>query len=95
MVALAKHPDVAKYDLSSLTAVGSGAAPLSRDIAKMVEERVNRGRGPKEAINLKQGWGMTEYVIFLLIMRCHLVQITNGFGGQERRARSWASIQMT
>lgn len=60
MVALAKHPDVKKYDLSSVVALGCGAAPLSRDIAKAVEERVSAGRGPGQTINLKQGWGMTE-----------------------------------
>ncbi|KAI5849317.1 hypothetical protein DFP73DRAFT_288277 [Morchella snyderi] len=60
MVALAKHPDVAKYNLSSVVNLGCGAAPLSREISRAVEERVSRGRGLKENINLKQGWGMTE-----------------------------------
>lgn len=67
MVALAKHPEVAKYNLSSVVNLGCGAAPLSREISRAVEERVSRGRGLKENINLKQGWGMTEYVSFFLI----------------------------
>lgn len=61
IAALAKHPDVVKYDLSSVVAMGSGAAPLSKDIARLAEERVGRGR---EKIHLRQGWGMTEYVAF-------------------------------
>ncbi|RPB11486.1 acetyl-CoA synthetase-like protein [Morchella conica CCBAS932] len=60
MVALAKHPEVAKYNLSSVVNLGCGAAPLSREISRAVEGRVSRGRGLKENINLKQGWGMTE-----------------------------------
>ena len=53
-VALAKHPDVSKYDLSSVFNIGSGAAPLGRDVAQQVERRLGGD------INLKQGWGMTE-----------------------------------
>ncbi|CAZ85486.1 unnamed protein product [Tuber melanosporum] len=60
MVALAKHPDVIKFDLSSLNVLGCGSAPLSRDISREVEERVMRGRAGEERVNLKQGWGMTE-----------------------------------
>lgn len=48
-----------KYDLSSVVAMGCGAAPLSGDIARLAEKRVSRGR---EKVSLKQGWGMTEYV---------------------------------
>lgn len=75
MVALAKHPDVAKYDLSSVVGLGCGAAPLSRDIARLVEERVSKGRGLKETINLKQGWGMTEYVVFSLAREDRLLTV--------------------
>jgi len=61
MVALAKHPDVLQFDLSSITRLGCGAAPLSRDVSREVEERLMRGRAAEERVNLKQGWGMTEY----------------------------------
>jgi 4-coumarate--CoA ligase len=53
-IALAKHPAVEKYDLSSVEAIGSGAAPLGRDVSEQVEKRL----GGK--LNMKQGWGMTE-----------------------------------
>lgn len=36
-VALAKHPASKNYDLSSITTVGSGAAPLSRAVSEEVE----------------------------------------------------------
>lgn len=58
MVMLAKSPETKKYDLSSVWRVGSGAAPLSREVSEEVENLWPKGR-----INVKQGWGMTEYVI--------------------------------
>lgn len=54
-VALAKHPDVRKYDLSSVRFVGSGAAPLGREVCAEVEQL-----WPDSRVNVKQGWGMTE-----------------------------------
>jgi 4-coumarate--CoA ligase len=59
-VALAKHPDVEKYDLSTVEFIGCGAAPLGRDVAEQLERRLNKGRKPENCVNLKQGWGMTE-----------------------------------
>lgn len=59
-VALAKHPDVEKYDLSTIEFMGCGAAPLGRDVAEQVERRLNKGRKPEKHVNLRQGWGMTE-----------------------------------
>ncbi|KAJ5771322.1 uncharacterized protein N7511_003373 [Penicillium nucicola] len=55
VVALAKFPKVADYDLSSVESVGSGAAPLGREVCEVVE-----GLWPAGKINVKQGWGMTE-----------------------------------
>ena len=37
---LAKHPLIDKFDLSSLKAISSGAAPLSRDLEVKVAERI-------------------------------------------------------
>lgn len=59
-VALAKHPVVDEHDLSSVTFLGCGAAPLSRDTAEQVERRLNRNRKEEDKLNIKQGWGMTE-----------------------------------
>ena len=61
VIALAKHPAVrsGKYDLSSVEAIGSGAAPLGREVCQEVEALWEPGR-----INIKQGWGMTGYVLF-------------------------------
>jgi 4-coumarate--CoA ligase len=56
IVALAKHPAVKKFDLSSIRNVGSGAAPLSREVSQECE-----ALWPEGVINIKQGWGMTEY----------------------------------
>ncbi|KAK5949814.1 hypothetical protein OHC33_009203 [Knufia fluminis] len=59
-VMVAKHPVVKKYDLSSIEAIGSGAAPLGSEASREVE-KVWGGR-----LNLKQGWGMTEVTCSLL-----------------------------
>lgn len=56
-VALAKHPAVKTYDLSSIESIGCGAAPLGRDVSAQVEALWPHGKN-----NMKQGWGMTEYV---------------------------------
>jgi len=47
-VAIAKHPVVKKYDLTSIEAIGSGAAPLGAEASREVE-KVWGGR-----LNLKQ-----------------------------------------
>ncbi|KAK2871797.1 hypothetical protein FQN49_002821 [Arthroderma sp. PD_2] len=55
VVALAKHPHVKNFDLSSLESIGSGAAPLGREISEEVESKFPAGK-----LNVRQGWGMTE-----------------------------------
>ncbi|CAL5871709.1 uncharacterized protein PFLUO_LOCUS5962 [Penicillium psychrofluorescens] len=52
IVALAKHPAVKDYDLSSVEDVSSGAAPLGREVCEEVE-----ALWPPGKINIKQGWG--------------------------------------
>lgn len=51
-VALAKHPLVDSFDLSSVEVVFSGAAPLDGDLAAAVERRIG--------CRVRQGYGMTE-----------------------------------
>jgi 4-coumarate--CoA ligase len=58
ILALAKSPKMAKFNLSSLRRIGSGAAPLSKDIMKEVESKFLRLYGTD--IQIKQAWGMTE-----------------------------------
>ncbi|KAL7812439.1 hypothetical protein V8C44DRAFT_329447 [Trichoderma aethiopicum] len=52
VLALGKHPVVAKYDLTSLRWINSAAAPLSRELAVSVWERLK--------IGVKQGYGLSE-----------------------------------
>jgi acyl-CoA synthetase (AMP-forming)/AMP-acid ligase II len=52
VLALAKHPAVDGYDLSSLTWLMSGAAPLSADLADACEQRLEA--------EVTQGYGLTE-----------------------------------
>ncbi|KAI9142074.1 AMP-dependent synthetase and ligase [Paraphysoderma sedebokerense] len=52
ITALAKHPVVEKFDLSSLRAITSGAAPLGEDVHKLCMERLS--------VPIRQGYGMTE-----------------------------------
>jgi long-chain acyl-CoA synthetase len=52
LIAMLSEPGVETHDLSSLTMVGSGGAPLPTDVA----ERVERLFGQR----MRTGWGMTE-----------------------------------
>ena len=52
VLALAKHPLIDKYDLSSAKRVFSGAAPLGAELADAVANRLN--------CTVSQGFGMTE-----------------------------------
>jgi acyl-CoA synthetase (AMP-forming)/AMP-acid ligase II len=51
-VALAKHPMVADYDLSSVRTMMSGAAPLDGELGRRLAERLD--------CRVLQGYGMTE-----------------------------------
>ncbi len=52
VLALAKHPLVDQFDLSSLRSVFSGAAPLSAELASEASERIG--------CEVVQGYGLTE-----------------------------------
>jgi acyl-coenzyme A synthetase/AMP-(fatty) acid ligase len=39
MIALAKHGSGGRYDLSSLRCIGSGAAPLGKDVIEVVADK--------------------------------------------------------
>ncbi|MEM6731825.1 MAG: AMP-binding protein [Myxococcota bacterium] len=52
VLALAKHPVVEKYDMSSVRLIFSGAAPLSGELADAAATRVG--------CEVSQGYGMTE-----------------------------------
>ncbi|SFL77197.1 4-coumarate--CoA ligase family protein [Geodermatophilus ruber] len=58
VLALAKHPLVDQYDLSSLTSVLSGAAPLDEQLALAAEQRLRKGAD--SGVTVAQGYGMTE-----------------------------------
>ncbi|KAL1849980.1 hypothetical protein Plec18170_007076 [Paecilomyces lecythidis] len=74
VVALAKHPDVKKYDLTSIQAVTCGAAPLGRETCQEAEA-VWKG-----AINIRQGWGMTEVTCSFMIFPDGTVSKTSAVG---------------
>ncbi|MEL6348535.1 MAG: AMP-binding protein, partial [Myxococcota bacterium] len=52
VLALAKHPIIDQYDLSSVKQIFSGAAPLGGEIAEQAAKRLD--------CNIAQGYGMTE-----------------------------------
>lgn len=52
MVMLSKRPETAKYDLSSVTDVLCGAAPLSKELQTEISNKLD--------CEIVQGWGMTE-----------------------------------
>ncbi|KAJ4781937.1 4-coumarate--CoA ligase-like 4 [Rhynchospora pubera] len=53
IVALAKSPDVLRFDLSSLQTIGVGGAPLGRELAQQFIARFPN-------VDLVQGYGLTE-----------------------------------
>jgi len=52
MVMLAKRPETAGYDLTSLRGILCGAAPMSKELQNTISRQFN--------VEVKQGWGMTE-----------------------------------
>jgi acyl-CoA synthetase (AMP-forming)/AMP-acid ligase II len=58
VLALAKHPLVDQYDLSSLRSILSGAAPLDESLALAAQERLRKGADT--GVTVAQGYGMTE-----------------------------------
>lgn len=52
LLGLAKHPVVAKYDLSSVRMVNCGAAPLTRELVDLMQKRF--------PLPVKQGYGLSE-----------------------------------
>ncbi|KAJ3659978.1 hypothetical protein Zmor_011638 [Zophobas morio] len=61
IVLLAKSPLVAKYDLSCVKEVTSGAAPLSKDTEETVKRRLN-------VRTIRQGYGLTEATLAVIMM---------------------------
>eukprot|EP00842_Homolaphlyctis_polyrhiza_P006392 jgi/Hompol1/6754/HPOL_002337-RA len=61
IIGLAKHPIVAKFDVSSVKRIVSGAAPLSRDIEEAVSTRLGAF--------VMQGYGLTETTPIIAMSR--------------------------
>jgi acyl-CoA synthetase (AMP-forming)/AMP-acid ligase II len=78
---LSVFPNLNKYDLSSLLAIGSGAAYLPPDLAEKLSKRL-----PKE-IELGEGYGMSETTIAAMF------SARDGMcGGKARRVRGATGI---
>ncbi|KAG5653509.1 hypothetical protein H0H81_012581 [Sphagnurus paluster] len=60
LVVLARHPAVDKYDVSSLAALFSGAAPLGAALVEQVTARLQARRNGKGGFAILQGYGLTE-----------------------------------
>ncbi|SCX40618.1 Acyl-CoA synthetase (AMP-forming)/AMP-acid ligase II [Klenkia marina] len=61
LLALAKHPLVEQFDLSSLRSINSGAAPLDESLALAAQSRLRELAGTgDEGVTVAQGYGMTE-----------------------------------
>ncbi|KAL6901825.1 hypothetical protein ACP4OV_004701 [Aristida adscensionis] len=70
MIALAKHGRAGKYDLSSLKFIGSGAAPLGKDVMEVVAKNFPDAE-------IVQGYGMTE--------TCGIISLEYPEKGQARQ----------
>ncbi|XP_066400458.1 4-coumarate--CoA ligase-like 1 [Miscanthus floridulus] len=77
MIALAKLGSVGKYDLSSLRFIGSGAAPLGKDVMEGVAKNF------PEAV-IAQGYGMTE--------TCGIISLEYAEKGQVREFGSTGAL---
>lgn len=73
VVALAKHPAARKFDLSSVEAMGSGAAPLAAETAREAESLLN-------GVVTSQGWGMTEVTCTCMSWDDNLLKPSGGVG---------------
>ena len=70
ILALAKHPAVDQFDVSSLRHVNSGAAPLPEAVAQGCAERLG--------VQVRQGYGLTETSpVTHFIPRGHEVKVTS------------------
>ncbi|KAJ6478797.1 AMP binding protein [Mycena vitilis] len=60
LVALARHPAVDRYDLSTLEYMLSSAAPLGADLVKMIQKRLLIKRKLGSKLQISQAYGLTE-----------------------------------
>ncbi|KAG8073496.1 hypothetical protein GUJ93_ZPchr0006g45224 [Zizania palustris] len=77
MIALAKHGRAGKYDLSSLKFIGSGAAPLGKDVMEVVAKKFS-------GTEIVQGYGMTE--------TCGIISLEYSEKGQAREFGSTGTL---
>jgi 4-coumarate--CoA ligase len=59
VIRMAKDPQTSQHDLSSIETIFCGAAPLGKEACDEAERL-----WPNRQVNIKQGWGMTEYEPF-------------------------------
>ncbi|XP_071453958.1 luciferin 4-monooxygenase-like [Hetaerina americana] len=69
LVFLSKDPRVNKYDLSSVSEIICGAAPLGRDTEEKVESIINQHRSRVGAppCTVRQGYGLTESTLAVMM----------------------------
>jgi acyl-CoA synthetase (AMP-forming)/AMP-acid ligase II len=72
LVLLNKHPATSRYDLSSVSKISCGAAPLSASLQNHVQERTG-------AV-IRQGWGMTELTCAGIVIPTGLSDETGSIG---------------
>ncbi|KAF2755408.1 4-coumarate-CoA ligase 2 [Pseudovirgaria hyperparasitica] len=72
LVMLQKRPETANYDISSVTDILTGAAPLPTELAREVSERFN--------VQINSGWGMTEVTCGAILVPGGTVDFTGSIG---------------
>ncbi|KAJ3980740.1 AMP binding protein [Lentinula detonsa] len=60
VLAMARHPVIDKYDLSSIWLLFSSAAPVSPTLMKEAKQRLMAKRKPEQILHVTEGYGMTE-----------------------------------
>ncbi|KAL4914625.1 hypothetical protein BDW62DRAFT_219918 [Aspergillus aurantiobrunneus] len=72
LIMLDKRPETESYDLSSVTNIICGAAPLSTDLQNTIQRRFN--------LRVVQGWGMTEVTCGALLVPGGALDMTGSVG---------------
>ncbi len=72
LIMLAKRPETARYNISSLKQLLSGAAPLKSDLQNELMEKFN--------LTIVQGWGMTETTCAGIMMPGMIKDLTGSIG---------------
>uniref|UniRef100_A0A0D3FDX8 4-coumarate--CoA ligase n=1 Tax=Oryza barthii TaxID=65489 RepID=A0A0D3FDX8_9ORYZ len=99
IIALAKHGKAGKYDLSSLKFIGSGAAPLGKDVMEVVAKKFPDSEIVQLALNwfirklvLSDLFGSIWYIGYGMTETCGIISLEYPEKGQAREFGSTGTL---